>query len=92
MAERGDIHPATRTKPALTNDCFGYFEVYSSLSASRNYNQSGPQPIPTSEIESELRLRGIDDQFDKEKYLRLVKKLDRVELDYKYDQLKAKAK
>lgn len=76
----GTIHPAELTRPALRNEDRRYYDAYRSLSASRNWNQAGPMPIPVSEVWAYMEMVGIDDHETRLKYLRLVQGLDAVEL------------
>lgn len=46
------------------------------------WTQVGPVPLQISEIESYLRIAGIEDTDTKLKYLRLIKTLDRIELRF----------
>lgn len=86
------MHPAERNKPALRADCVPYFEAFRLLGASRTWSQVGPNPILLSEIESHLRTEGIDDPYEVPKYKRLIKLLDRVEMDFLFEKSKKASK
>jgi len=90
MKADGITHPALLEQVALRDDCIDYHDVFRSLGASRKWTQVGPEPLQTTEIKAELELRGIDDHYERLKYLRIVRKLDRVELDYHFERLKKK--
>jgi hypothetical protein len=80
--DTGHVHPALATKPALRRDCLRYYEVYRALSASRIWNQVGPQPFQVSEILALVEATGIYEPDTKLKYLRLVQILDRVAIEH----------
>lgn len=46
------------------------------------WTQVGPSPIQISEVESTLRIFGVEDPSTKLKYVRLIQMMDGVELSY----------
>ena len=46
------------------------------------WSEVGPQPVMISEVAAYLGIIGIDDPYTKQKYLRLVQAMDRVELQH----------
>lgn len=78
--DTGQIHPALATKPALRRDCLRYYEVFHALGASRVWSQVGPQPLQVSEILALVEAKGIEEPETKLKYVRLVQRMDRVEM------------
>jgi len=76
----GRVHPAELRRPRLRDDCLRYYDAYRMLGAARVWNQIGPEAIRVSEVESYLNLCGIEDPHTKLKYLRLIQRMDRVEL------------
>lgn len=45
-------------------------------------------PIPVAEVDAYLRLAGITDPDTKLKYLRLIRRMDLIEIQYLRDQMK----
>lgn len=86
--ETGQHHPACLRKPTLRSDCIKYHDAYRSLGVARIWSEVGPMPIPLVEVEAYLRLAGIGDPSTKLKYLRLIRRMDMVELEH----LRAKAR
>jgi len=82
LREDGSPHPADIGRPALRYDCIKYMDAFSYLGASRLWSEVGPQPIQVSEVESYLGIAGIEDPYTKMKYLRLVQRMDRVEMQH----------
>ena len=78
--DTGQLHPALAAKPALRRDCLRYYEVFTALGASRIWTQVGPQPFQISEVLTLVEAKGIENPETKMKYLRLVQRMDRVEL------------
>jgi hypothetical protein len=82
LKKDGHSHPSEQTKKALRRDCIRYYDAFRVLGASRMYSQVGPSPIQFSEIESYLTLLGIEEVETRMKYTRLIKLMDRVELNH----------
>lgn len=92
IRESGDPpHPAELRKPALSADCIDYYDAFRYLGASRSWSQVGPNPILMSEISAYFEINSITDQYEKQKYMRLIKHLDRVEIDHIHLKSKARA-
>lgn len=66
----------------LRFDCLAYKQAFYKLSGQRAYNQTGPIPIPISEIAVLLKARGIDDEDDVETYLDAIPAMDAVYLEH----------
>ena len=87
MKEDGFTHPALQRKPELRRDCIRYFDAYRHLGSARIWSQAGPLPIQTSEVMSLLKDGlGLEDPETRMKYLRLIRRMDRVELKYLHAQ------
>lgn len=80
--DSGKHAPEMLAKPALRDDCVTYYDAFRHLSASRLWNQAGPQPIQTTEILSFLEIRRIKDPDEREKIEKLVKILDSAHLKH----------
>lgn len=80
MREDGNPHHAEMTRPALRSEHRRYYDVFRSLSASRTWNQSGPNPIQVSEVKAYMEMQGIEDPDTRMKYLRLTQGMDAVEI------------
>jgi len=78
--DHGKPHPALLAKPQPRDDCVKYLEAFRLLGCSRIWDQVGPKPTQTSEIESMLNLLGITDTSTRLKYLRLIRRMDMTEL------------
>ena len=91
MRRDGLTHHAEKSRPALRSDCIVYFDAFRFLSASRLWNQVGPQPVPVSEIKAYMEVAEIEDPNEKLKYLKFVSDLDGIEVRHFYAK-KAKAK
>ena len=46
------------------------------------WSEVGPQAIQVSEVAAYLGILGIEDTYTKQKYLRLVQSMDRVEMQH----------
>jgi len=90
--DTGKDHPALSNKPALRSDCIKYHDAFCFLGASRLWSQVGPNPIQVSEVESMLRMMGIESSETQLKYLRLIQRMDRVEMKHLSEQMKAARK
>ena len=55
------------------------------------WNQVGPQPIAISELDAYLRVVGVKSEEEKAKYLRLIRLMDDVELNYQFAKRKQEA-
>ena len=55
------------------------------------WNQVGPQPIQISEVMSYLIGIGVHDTEERSKYLRLIRLMDDVELQYQFEKRKQEA-
>jgi len=62
------------------------------LGGCRNWDEVGPKPIPTSEVESYLNLAGVEDPETRMKYLRLIRRMDLKELSIIHERLKRSRK
>lgn len=80
--DTGIPHPADVGRPALRSDCIKYFDAFRYLGASRMWSEVGPQAIQVSEVAAYLGILGIEDTYTKQKYLRLVQSMDRVEMQH----------
>lgn len=79
--DTGVPHPADSGRPAPRRDCIKYYEAFGYLGSSRNWGEAGPNPIAVSEVAAYVTdILGIEDSTTKLKYLRLIQKMDRVEL------------
>jgi hypothetical protein len=54
------------------------------------WSQVGPQPIQISEIEALLRLLDVRGREARMKYVRLIKRMDAVELNFLHKKSKVK--
>ena len=88
MRRNGEVHPADLRRPALRPDCVRYHDAFCALGAGRLSTQVGPSPIQITEVNTYLDMLGIEDPETKLKYLRLIRKMDRVELNYIYEKTK----
>lgn len=52
------------------------------------WDQVGPKPLQISEINSTLDSAGVRDSETRMKYLRLMKRMDMVELSHLHEQMK----
>lgn len=68
------------------------YEHFEQLSPDRNMSQVGPLSIPTSEIESHLRLSRISSPTQQDQIRRVMRRLDKVFLKYFEDKREADAK
>lgn len=91
MRKDGLRHPAERTKPALRRDCIQYLDAFRTLSASRLWNQVGPQRIVLSEMTNWLEQLGYRGE-ELIKACRMVSTLDDIEVSDFYKKQAAKAK
>lgn len=92
LRKDGHQHPAELQKPALRGDCIDYYDAFRFLGASRIWNQVGPQAIPISEINSYVKdSLGIRDLEERQKYIRLINRMDSVELNYLHEKRAAAA-
>lgn len=91
MRKDGLSHPAEKTKPALRRDCIQYLDAFRTLSASRLWNQVGPQRIVLSEMAGWLERLGYSGE-DLFTACRMVSTLDDIEVSDFYKKQAAKAK
>ena len=81
--DTGIPHPADVGRPALRSDCIKYFDAFRYLGASRMWSEVGPQAIQVSEVTAYLKdIVGIKSHRTRQKYLRLVQSMDRVEMQH----------
>ena len=88
--DTGEIPPQLLKKPVLSGDCIKYHDAYRYLGACRLWGQVGPLPIPLSEIEAYLNLDGVTDPLTRMKYVRLIGRMDQVELKHLHEKSKPK--
>jgi hypothetical protein len=80
---------ALKNRPKLDPKLLYYRAVFSELSDSRNYSQSGqPMPIPISEYVSYCELFGISRQVERERLFKLVRAQDRAFVQHSAKQIK----
>jgi hypothetical protein len=72
---------ALLNRPLLRADCLDCKKAFHLLSGQRQSDQTGPQPIAISEIESYLRLKRIDDEDEIDTYLEAITALDALWLE-----------
>lgn len=81
--DTGKHHPAFLKKPALRGDCIKYHDAFRLLGASRIWSQVGPQPIQVGEILALCKDGlGIEDHETRQKYVRLIQRMDAVEMSH----------
>jgi hypothetical protein len=73
----------------LSPDVVKYHDAFRHLGASRHYGQGGPLPIAVSEVKAYLDLVGIESPRTRMKYLRLIQRMDQVELAHIHNKLQA---
>lgn len=89
MRKDGLSHPAAKTKPALRRDCIPYLDAFRPLSASRLWNEVGPQRIVLSEMTGWLEQLGYRGE-ELLKACRMVSTLDDIEVSDFYKKQAAK--
>jgi len=86
ILERGEdpsLFPILNSKPELFTDLQWIWEAYMSLTQSRQFGMSSPQPIAVSEILAYAEYNRIEDTVDREELLHHVQCMDQVFLaDY----------
>lgn len=85
LQEDGQRVPILESEVKLFPDLNWIWEAYDLLSEKRVHNESGPQPIPMSEILSYADYVGITGSIRRDDFLRLVSVMDRVTLKHRYD-------
>lgn len=88
--DTGQHHPAFLRKPTLRSDCIRYYDAYRSLGVSRSWSQVGPLPIQVKDVEAYLNLAEIEGSATRLKYLRLIQRMDAVELKFLHEQARKK--
>jgi hypothetical protein len=81
IEERGEVVPALLNKPELDEFLVPYWMAFQALSPSRRIGM-GIGAIPLSEIESYIRIYGIEDQEERENLVYLTGEMDRVFIEY----------
>ena len=79
IKEQTGITPkALESRPKLRQDLLPYLEAFYAVSAARQYSQAGVQPVMVSEVLAYLQCIGETSPTRREKYLRLIQKMDAV--------------
>lgn len=91
MREDGVPHPAEKSQPALRGDCIEYHGVFRLLGARRLWNELGPQPIASSEIDRKLMFLGYQGE-ELFKASRFIAMQDDIELQAFYAKRKTESK
>lgn len=81
MAKRGKAPPPLLSRPRLQKGDFDYLSAWQLLDEGRPSGMAGPGAISISEIEAYCNLMGIASRNERLKYLRLIRRLDRVYLE-----------
>lgn len=89
--DTGKIHPSIATKPPLRRDCIRYLNAYRLLSGARLWDQVGPKPIPVSEVLAYLQATGVKGSEAINRFLRVIRRMDLVELRHLQREMKANA-
>lgn len=84
--------PALASRPKLDYKQRWLYEHFEQVSPDRPIGQVGPLSIPTSEIESHLRLANIGSQDQREQIRRVIRRLDKVFLKHFEDKREADEK
>jgi hypothetical protein len=83
------VPKALQDRPILLPVCKKYLDAYFVLNNARGYNESGKQPLEvpaiTSYLVDVLDISGVD---RKRRYVTLIQAMDRVALNYYYEQAK----
>lgn len=80
--QHGFTPKALLNRVPLRIDCLKYKQAFYALSGQRPYNQTGPQPIPLSEVLAYLAIKGIDDEDERDTYLDAIPAMDGVYLEH----------
>lgn len=82
MREDGVPHPADLDRPRLQHKDLPVYDAFRVLGGSRGFNEVGPQPITLAEIAAYAHLSGVKPNFERMRFLRLIKAMDRIEMTY----------
>lgn len=78
--------PILKDMPELEEWLRPVWDMFHSLSSSRQYGFGAPQPIQINEILALLELRGITDLDEREEKVGLIQHMDRIFLEVKASQ------
>jgi hypothetical protein len=90
--EKGIIGPPEEEDPVLFRDAVWIWNGFQMLIETRDYGMGGPMHIKCIEIESYLRLIGIDDEDDIPLFFYCVMRLDGLWLSDYYEKQEHKKK
>lgn len=82
MAKRGRVPPPMLSRPKLQKGDYEYLSAWQTLDEGRPSGMAGPSAISIAEIESYCNLVGINTKAERLRYLRLLRRLDRVYLEH----------
>lgn len=91
LKEQGMDPPALRNRPVVEGHLRYYQEVFSELTDSRGYSQSGvPLHIPISEYGAYCEFFGIRSITERERLFRMIRAMDRAFVKVVSAQVKAR--
>ena len=76
------------SRPLLFQDVVYVYEAFFIVSAGRQYNESGPQPLLLTEILAYLNDRGIVEREERDEVLHYFRVLDAKYLDLSHQKIK----
>lgn len=82
-AKRGAAVPAPlKNRPRLHRHDHRYLSAFNTLSRSRQYGMSAPQPITLAEMLALFQLHEINEPADRQRYVKVLQDMDEVYLTF----------